>query len=73
MNLTITRAVVVQGLGSDKIPLETNLPSPTPAIDKAPLVLNFVVTIGLGPEYVRQVFGIEAEVVKLASHSWSKK
>nr|DAF94350.1 MAG TPA: hypothetical protein [Myoviridae sp. ctu2j3]DAF94385.1 MAG TPA: hypothetical protein [Myoviridae sp. ctu2j3] len=62
ITFAVKRVVVVQGSGSDKIAVFTDLPGPIwPFEEKA--VLSIEAAAGTGPEYVRAVFGVEPEVI----------
>ncbi len=66
MKLTfeITHVFILQGRGADKVSLYTTEPSPTPCISREILYLDFNVTQGNGPEYVRQL-GIPDNLVEI--------
>lgn len=62
-DLYITEICVLTGRGTDHISLKTNKPSTTPALSKEPMSMTIHVTCGHGVEYVREVFGLEPDVV----------
>lgn len=63
--LKIEKSVVIQREhGSDHVILHTNLPTAMPDITNEPLSLDFVVAKGDGVNYVKNVFGLEPEIIK---------
>ncbi len=65
LNLTITKATVIQGSGADLICLHTDLPSPMPKFVDAPLELDFQVERDKGVDYVVYTLGIDPSLVCL--------
>lgn len=61
--LSISKATVLLGNGTDLIILTTNLPSPMPCIDSSPAKLELRTQKDCGIDYVRKNFGIEPEVL----------
>ena len=63
LKLNITKAVVILQSGTDIVSLYTTLPSPYPVEITDQMKLSFDAPGGSGVEYVRENFGIEAEVI----------
>ena len=63
--MKIKKAVIMTSTcGCDKVRLHTDLPSPSPpTISSQPLVMTFDVQQGKGVQYVKENFGIDAEVI----------
>lgn len=54
--MKLTFATIVRGCGPDKASLNTELPSPTPALGKENLSLKFDAAYGTAIDYLRQHF-----------------
>jgi hypothetical protein len=61
--MKIIKAMVLTGQGPDRVFITTELPSSFITYAKEPLTLQFEATAGSGVAYVKQHFGIDAEVV----------
>ncbi len=59
----ISATVVLRDYGKDLISLETEYPSPTPKADPESLSLSFEAEKDTGIDYVKNTFGITAEVI----------
>lgn len=67
ITLEITRAVVIQDAGSDKVMLTTNLPSACWPYQKEPLMMSFEAAANTGVEYLKRHFpGVPCEVLTRA-------
>ena len=57
-----TKAVILTGQGPDRAYLTTNKPSPFKAYSD-PLTFSFEVETGNGQAYVKEHFGLDAEII----------
>lgn len=66
----IKKIVVLITDGTDKVSIHTNMPSPyPPEVSNQDLMIDFDTKKGIGVDYVREHFGIEPEVIDVASRS----
>lgn len=64
IKLAITKIVVLNTIGTDRVYVHTDLPSPYPLeVSDQPLMLAFDTQKGKGVEYVRANFNMEPEVI----------
>lgn len=61
--MEIKKATVIQGTGTDKVYLATNLPDPCWPF-RGTLSLSFHAEAGSGERYVKDYFGIDVQVIK---------
>ena len=63
LKLNVTKAIVILQSGTDSVSLHTTLPNPYPSEITDQMKLSFNAPGGSGVNYVRENFGIEAEVI----------
>jgi len=55
--------VLLREFGTDKVFLQTDLPSPMPLVKDQKMSLSFDTERKYGADYVREHFGIEPEII----------
>ena len=62
--MNIKSITIVQGVGADKVMVETDYPSPCPNFVSTPLTLDFNAAYGEGPAYVAKHFpGVPVDLI----------
>lgn len=67
VTLNVKRVVVIMSNGTDKIMMEVDAPTAFPEMRYEPCA-EFEARHGYGAQWVRQVFGIEPEVIDTDRH-----
>jgi len=65
MEIEFKKAEVLKTNGADEVNLYTYLPSPMPNLQKQKLILSFKVVKGSGWGYIKENFGLDAEIIDI--------